>query len=114
MKGETLKEEYWKDGNIFELSTGENRIVWGDALINNTGYIPKNLFNDELVNTDSAVGECVIRVYSPNLIATCFNNLCYTENSTLLWVKSKYIISHREIRVAFGVPDDEELIIIPK
>lgn len=34
----TLKKQYWKDGNIFKMSTGELRMVWGNKLINQHGF----------------------------------------------------------------------------
>lgn len=110
----TLKEQYWQNGNIFELSTGEKRFVWNDSLMNNHGFIPKGFFNDNLLNTDSTVGECVIRVYSPNKRAGYFEDLLKIKPDNLLWQKSDYIFSMEEIKEKLNIPDDKELIIIKR
>ena len=108
----TIKELYWYTGNIFEFNNGKKRLVWNGYLIDSEGFIPKCLFNDELVNTDSTVGENVIKIYSPNINAGCFQELIETKNSNLLWKKSEHIYTEQQIRYAMGIPDDEELIII--
>lgn len=108
----TLKEKYWQTGNIFEFNTGKKRFVWNDGVIDLSGYSSKALFNDELVNTDSSIGEHVIRIYSPNVEACYFAELTTTKPERILWQKSDYIFSMKEIKEKLNIPDDEELIII--
>lgn len=108
----TLKEQYWKNGNIFEISTGEKRIVWEDKLMDKRGYIPKRNFNDNLVNTGSPIGEYVIRVYSPNKQAGYFAELIKTKEDNLLWQKYKFIFSKDEAKENLGVPSDMDFIIV--
>lgn len=87
---ETLKEKYWKTGNIFVLSTGEKRLVWYNNLINaNTKYIPKNFFNDNLVNTRSTTRECVTKIYSPYVRAASASRLLNVTSIHLLWEKEE-------------------------
>lgn len=109
---ETLKEKYWQTGNIFEMSTGEKRVVWFDNLIDAGGCIPKTLFNDNLVNTDSTIGEHVIRIYAPNTNSGYFKELTKTRGKNLLWRKSDFIFTEQEIKEKLRIPEEEELIII--
>lgn len=108
----SLKEKYWQTGNIFEMSTGEKRVVWFDNLIDAGGFIPKALFNDNLVNTDSTIGEHVIRIYAPNTNSGYFKELTKTRGKNLLWRKSDYIFTEQEIKEKLRIPEEEELIII--
>lgn len=110
----TLKQQYWKNGNIFVLSTGEVRFVWNKQLINRMGCCYENNFSDDLRNLDSTVAECVIQVYSPNEKAGYFDELIKTRNSTLLWQKSDYIFTLEEIKAKLNIPSDKELLIIRK
>lgn len=109
----SIKEKFWQTGNIFEFNNGDKRLVWNEAAIDSHGYIPKRLFNDELVNTDSTVGECVIRIYSPNRRAEYFKELTKTYPENLLWEKSKYIYTEQDVREKLGIPNDADFIIIP-
>ena len=108
----TLKEKYWVNGNVFRLSTGKWRLVWGDKAIDKGGYISKYMFNDELVNTDSTIGEHVIEVYSPNLDATFLDDLFSIDVKRCIWKKYRYVFSKDEAKEYLGVPDNEEFIII--
>lgn len=108
----TLKEKYWKTGNIFEFNTGCKRLVWNEAVIDNRGYIPKSFFNDELVNKDNIAGEYVIRIYYPNNQAQYFAELIEPKPEHLLWEKSKYIYTKSEIKEKLGIPEEENLIIL--
>lgn len=110
----TPKDKYWINGNIFVLSTGVKRFVWNTRLIDKSGYIPKDNFNDELVNTDSTVGEEVILVYSPNSAATYFEDLLKTEDYRLLWQKYDVILTKEAVREKFGIAEDTEFIVIGK
>lgn len=107
-----IKEKFWKTGNIFEFNNGRKRLVWNDSVIDASGCVPKFLFDDELNNTDSTVGECVIRIYSPNTKAGYFKELIKTKDENLLWQKSKYIFTEEEIKEKLGIPNAESLIII--
>ena len=108
----TLKDKYWQIGNIFEFDDGHKRIVWYSGTINERGFIPKSFFNDNLVNTDSTVGEHVIRIYSPNTKAGYFKELLTTKDENLLWQKSEYIYTEQEVKEKLGIPENEKLIII--
>lgn len=110
----SLKEKYWETGNIFEMSTGEKRVVWFDNLIDAGGFIPKALFNDNLVNTDSTIGEHVIRIYAPNTNSGYFKELTKTRGKKLLWSKSDFIFTEQEIKEKLRIPEEEELIIIKR
>lgn len=110
----TPKEKYWINGNIFVLRTGYKGFVWNKRLIDKSGYIPKDCFNDELVNTDSAIGEEVVLVYSPNAAATCFEDLLKTEDYRLLWQKYDKILTIEEVREKFMIAEGTEFIIIGK
>lgn len=93
MNTENVKEKYWKDGNIFRMSNGKCRMVWGDALIDRCGFIPKGFFTDDLVNKDSTVGECVVEVYKPNGNAKYFDDLLECDDERLLWRKCNNIFT---------------------
>lgn len=111
-KTENVKELYWKDGYIFKMSNGKCRMVWDDAAIDSHGYIPKGYFNDELVNTDSTVGECVVEVYKPNFGAEYFAELTECCDERLLWRKCDNIFTKEELKRRLGIPDGEDLIIV--
>ena len=108
----TIKERFWSNGNIFMLSTGKRMMVWGDNLINSAGYLNKSLFDSQLRNTDSTIGEHVIAIYSPNKEASHFSKLTDTSNSTLLWEKYDYLITEKDIREKFGIRDSESFLVI--
>lgn len=108
----TIKERFWSNGNIFRLSTGELMMVWGDNLINRAGYMSKNLFDYQLRNMDSTIGEHVIAVFSPNKEANYFDKLIDTSNSTILWEKYDYLITEKDIREKFGIRDSESFLVI--
>lgn len=109
----TIKDQYWKTGNILQFNTGRLKVIWNDKAIDSRGYIPKGQFNDELINTDSCVGERVVRVFSPNKNAQYFDDLLNVENSTVLWEKSRYTYTEDNVKSMLGIPEDGELIIIP-
>lgn len=111
-KTENVKELYWKDGYIFKMSNGECRMVWGNKAISNKGFIPKRLFNEQLVNTNSTVGECVIEVYSPNRKAEYFEKLTECDDERLLWRKCDNIFTKEELKRRLGIPDEEDLMIV--
>ena len=111
-KMENVKEKYWKDGNIFKMSNGKCRLVWGDSAIDNNGFIPKGSFNDELVNMDSTVDECVVEVYRPNVNAKYFNELTECHDERLLWRKCDNIFTKEELKRRLGIPDEEDLMIV--
>lgn len=108
----TLKEKYWKTGNIFELSTGAKKVVWYDNLLDSNGCIYGKLFNDNLVNVDSTIKERVIRVYSPNETAGTFRELTDTKFSDgILWTRTDYVFTLEEIKKLLCIPYDKELVI---
>lgn len=114
MEKVSLKEKFWKTGNVFEFNNGSKRLIWEDQAIDKNGFIPKSFFNKNLLNTDSTQNEHVIKIYSPNLTAGYFEELLDTKSSKILWSKSKYILTIKEIREKLNIPEDEELIIIGK
>lgn len=109
---ESLKEKYWHTGNILEFNTGKKKLIWNDHAIDNGGYLPKNLFNDNLVNTNSTVAECVIRIYGPNKNAYYFKDLTKTKQENLLWQMSDYIFTEKEVREKLGIPENEKFFIV--
>ncbi|MCH5234481.1 MAG: hypothetical protein J1E16_04245 [Muribaculaceae bacterium] len=112
MNKENIKDKYWKDGNIFEMNDGSLRMVWGNQAIDSPGYIPKGYFDESLTNMDSIVRECVIRVYSPNFKACCFNELIKPQRNNLLWEKAKHIYTKKQLKDLLKIKEEEELIII--
>lgn len=94
------------------MSTGDVRLVWHDKLINRLSFIPKSLFNINLINTDSTVGERVIRVYSPNAEAGYFDDLIKINDERLIWKVSDYIFTEDKVRSMLGISKDKEFILI--
>lgn len=108
----TLKEQYWKDGYIFQFREGDMRMVLGDRLIDSHGYIPECLMSDELVNTDNVLGDCVVAIYKPNTNAICLGDL--VNGKELVWQKSVYLMTLDEVKDKLGIAENEKLIIIKK
>lgn len=109
---DNLKDVYWQTGNIFEMSTGEKRLVWFDKLIDEKGFISKDCFNNKLTSIGSLMQKCVIRIYSPNKNSGYFKELIKTNIGNLLWQKSRYMFTEQEIKEKLGVPKHEKLMII--
>lgn len=106
----TLKEQYWKDGTIFHMSTGDYRMVWGDKLIDAHGYIPGSKISDCLINTNSAINERVIEVYAPNRSAGWFEGLI--KPITLpIWSAYDKVYTMDEIKEKLGLSEDTTIFI---
>lgn len=108
----TLKEQYWKDGYIFQFREGDKCMVLGDRLINSHGYIHERIMSDELVNTDSVLDDCVVAIYNPNTDAMCLGDL--VNGKELVWKKSVYMMTLDEVKDKLGISENDELIIIKK
>lgn len=108
----TLKEQYWKDGYIFQFREGDMRMVLGDRLIDSHGYIPERIMSDELVNTDNVLDDCVVAIYKPNTDAICLEDL--VNGKELVWQKSVYLMTLDEVKDKLGIAENEKLIIIKK
>lgn len=108
----TLKEQYWKDGYIFQFREGDMRMVLGDRLIDSHGYIPECLMSDELVNTDNVLDDCVVAIYKPNTDAICLEDL--VKGKELVWQKSVYLMTLDEVKDKLGIAENDKLIIIKK
>lgn len=107
----TTKELYWKDGNIFQMSTGGYRIVLGDKLIDEHGYIPNAVVNDDLVVTTSTIGEHVINVYPPNE-KVCYLKDLINPKEHPIWSKYDIVITLADIREKLGLFESDNLFII--
>lgn len=108
---DTPKSLYWKNGYIFRFNTNKFRVVWNDNLIDGYGYIPKGLFNEELVNTDSTINEHVIEVYAPNYNAHYFEDLLKCKASDLLWSRYDRIVSREDVKKALRLETDNFIIL---
>lgn len=107
---QTLKDQYWKNGYIFRFRDGDRRMVFGDKLIANNGYIPSCIINDELVNTDNVNRDRVVEIYKPNKEVYCLSDLVKCKE--LVWRRCKHLLTIDEIREGLGIPDSEGLIVI--
>lgn len=106
----TLKEQYWKDGFVFLFRDGDKRMVWGDRLIDMHGYIHTNNISDELENTDSTLGDCVVAIFTPSENVGYLKD--FLKGKDIVWRKSVYLMTKEEIKEQLGIPEEEELIII--
>lgn len=107
----SLKEEFWKDGNIFRMSTGEYRMVCGNTLIDSRGFIPKYKINESLYCTDSTIDKCVIEVYPPRENVGYLGEFIMPDKNPI-WRKPSHIISMEDIKKKLGIPYNEELLIV--
>lgn len=106
----TLKEQYWKDGYIFQFREGDWRMAWGDKLINKHGYIHINAMSADLHYIHSTLKDCVVAIYKPNDDVDCLQD--FVKGKELVWKKSEYMMTVEEIKEKLKIPDDEDLIII--
>lgn len=109
----TLKEKYWKDGYVFQFREGEMRMVWGDRLISEHGYISTHKMSDDLVNVDHVRRDAVVAVYEPNCSAGWLGNLVRC-NYPPVWRRSEYMMTLEDIKEKLGIPKEEGLIIIKR
>lgn len=109
----TLKEQYWRDGTIFRMSTNEYRMVWGNKLIGKHGYIPKICINDVLYNSNSLTGEHVIEVYAPNNNAKYFGELI-NPNGKPIWSRYYAVYTIDEIKSLIGLSEEKNIFILQK
>lgn len=109
----TLKEQYWRGGTIFRMSTNEYRMVWGNKLIGKHGYIPEIRMNDDLYKSDSTIGEHVIEIYAPNTEAQYLDELI--EPITLpIWSRYDAVYTIDEIKSLIGLSEEENIFIFQK
>lgn len=108
----TLKEQFWKDGYIFRMSTNEYRMVWGEKLIDSNGFIPKILINDHLYYSSSTIDEHVIEIFSPNSGA---GSLCDLIKPTTepIWSRYEKIYTMEELKNALGISKDMRIFVLP-
>lgn len=111
-KTENVKDLYWKDGNVFVMSDGSRRFVWGENAIDSHGSIPKKLFDDGLKVMYNTLGEHVIAVYAPYADAGYFDELAFVKKENLLWQKYNRTITEDDIREKFGLAEDETFIVV--
>lgn len=109
----TLKEQYWKDGFVFQFMEGDMRMVWGDKLIDQHGYIPFSQMSDELVNTDSVFRDRVVAIYPPSYDAVCIGDLVRPTHPPI-WKRVAHLMTKEEIEEKIGIPEEEGLIIIKR
>lgn len=106
----TLKEQYWKDGYIFQFREGDWRMVCGDRLINTHGYIHINAMSADLHFIHSTLDDYVVAIYKPNYDVGCLQD--FIKGKELVWKKSEYMMTVEEIKEKLEIPDGVELIII--
>ena len=111
---QTLKEKYWKDGYIFQMSRrGKFRMVWGNKLIDAHGYIPLCLMSDDLVDVDATDETRVIAIYPPRKDAGWVEQLIEPEkDSKPLWTIAKNMLTFDKVKQKLGLAEDEDLYII--
>lgn len=110
---QTLKEKYWKDGYIFQMSRGGYRMVWGDKLIDGHGYIPLCLMSDDLVDVDATDENRVIAIYPPRKDAGWFEQLIEPKKDEKpLWTIARNMLTFDEVKQKLGLSEDEDLYII--
>lgn len=106
----TLKEQYWKDGYIFQFREGDRRMVWRDKLIDRHGYIHINVMSADLAYIHSALGDRVVAIYKPNEDVCCLGD--FVKCKDLVWQLSEHMMTIDEIKDKLGIPENKELIII--
>lgn len=107
----TLKEQFWKNGYIFRMSTNRYKTVWGENLIDSHGYIPGRYISDDLYNRDSTINEHVVEVYTPNCNAGYFNEL-NTPMSEPIWRRYDYIYTINDLKRELNLSDNESIIVL--
>lgn len=113
-KEQTLKEKYWKDGYIFQMSRqGKFRMVWGNKLIDAHGYIPSSAMDDNLINTSTTDNNRVIAIYPPRKDAGWFDQLIEPQkDDNPLWTIARNIMTFDEVKQKLGLSEVEDLYII--
>lgn len=111
---QTLKEKYWKDGYIFQMSRrGTFRMVWGNRLIDAHGYIPRDSMNDNLIETQTTDNNRVIAIYPPRKVVGWLENLIEPERGIApLWTIARNMLTFDEVKQKLGLAEDEDLYII--
>ena len=114
MTEQTLKEKYWKDGYIFQMSRrGTFRMVWGNKLIDAHGYIPASAMNDNLIEPSTTDNNRVIAIYPPRKDADWLEQLIEPKKDVKpLWTIAKNMLTIDEVRQKLGIAEDEDLYII--
>lgn len=110
----TLKEKYWKDGYIFQMSRrGKFRMVWGNKLIDAHGYIPACAMDDNLIDTSTTDKNRVIAIYPPHKDAGWFEQLIEPKkDDNPLWTIARNMMTFDEVKQKLGLAEDEDLYII--
>lgn len=111
---QSLKEKYWKDGYIFQMSRrGAFRMVWGNKLIDAHGYIPASAMDDNLIETSTTDRNRVIAIYPPRKDAGWFGQLIEPGKDTKpLWTIARNMLTFDEVKQKLGLSEDEDLYII--
>lgn len=110
----TLKEKYWKDGYIFQMSRrGEFRMVWGNKLIDAHGYIHRDSMDDNLIEPTTTDNNRVIAIYPPRRDAGWFEQLFEPKKDVKpLWAIARNMMTFDEVKQKLGLAEDEDLYII--
>lgn len=113
-KKQTLKEKYWKDGYIFQMSRrGKFRMVWGNKLIDAHGYISASDMDDNLIDTSTTDKNRVIAIYPPHKDAGMLDLLVEPNtNDNPLWTIARNMMTFDEVKQKLGLSEDEDLYII--
>lgn len=110
----TLKEKYWKDGYIFQMSrTGKFRMVWGENLIDDHGFICGKNMDDNLIETTTTDQNRVIAIYPPRKFAGWLGCLIEpNKGDNPLWTIARNMLTLDEVKQKLGLAENEDLYII--
>lgn len=111
---QTLKEKYWKDGYIFQMSRqGKFRMVWGNKLIDAHGYIPASAINDNLIDTTTTDNNRVIAIYPPRKDPGWLEQVIEPKKDVKpLWTIARNMMTFDEVKQKLGLAENEDLYII--